>query len=134
MRLLAHRNQFQRRRARRRRKSYAKYTGVQRVVKKKFVLTFALCGLAIALVLAAVRLYILHHDPMYFYGEGEWFNSLSLILWPSVFYLALVEYEDPAKVVFVMWSVAIAFNAVIYGAVGWLVCRIARFMGLVRPD
>jgi hypothetical protein len=103
-------------------------------VKKKFVVIFALCGLGIALVLGAVRLYILHHQPLYFYGDGEWFNTLSLILWPSVSYLALVEYEDPVKVVFVMWSVAIAFNAVIYGAVGWLVWRFARFMELVRPD
>lgn len=103
-------------------------------MKKKFVGRFALCGLAIALVLAAVRLYILHHEPLYFYGDGMWFNTLSLILWPSVSYLALIEYKDPAKVVFVMWSVAILFNAIIYGVAGWLVWRFARFMELVRPD
>jgi MFS family permease len=103
-------------------------------MKKKFLVTLALCGLGIALVLAAVRLYIPDHDPLYFYGDGEWFNTLSLILWPSVFYLAILQYEDPAKVVFVVWSIAILFNAIIYGAVGWLVWRFARFMKLVRPD
>jgi hypothetical protein len=103
-------------------------------MKKKFVVTFALIGLCVALVLAAVRLYILHHEPLYFYGDGAWFNTLSLILWPSVAYLALVQYEDPAKVAFVMWSVAVLFNAIIYGAVGWLMWRFARLMELVKPD
>jgi hypothetical protein len=132
--LLAHRNQFQQRTHAVPAKKLSYRHWVWRIVKKKFVLTFALSGLSIAIVLAAVRLYILHHAPMYFYGDGVWFNVLSLILWPSVSYLALVESETPAKVAFVMWSVAILFNAVIYGAVGWLVWRFARFMELVRPD
>ena len=103
-------------------------------MKKKFVLTFALCGLGIALVLGALRLYILHHDPLYFYGDGEWFNTLSLILWPSVSYLAILQYADSTKEAVIVWSVAILFNAIVYGAVGWLVWRFAKFMELVRPD
>jgi hypothetical protein len=103
-------------------------------MKKKFLVTFTLCGLGIALVLTAVRLYILRHDPLYFDGDGAWFDTLSLILWPSVFYLSVLQDEEPAKTVFVVWSIAVLFNAIIYGAAGWLVWRFARFMELVKPD
>ena len=104
-------------------------------MKKKFLISFALCGLGVAILLAAARIYMLHnaspHDDVL--NEG-WFDILTLILWPSAIYLGILKSAEPAKVVFVVYSIAVSSNAIIYGGVGWLVWRFARFMELVKPD
>jgi hypothetical protein len=104
-------------------------------MKRKFVVRFALGGLGVALVLTGIRLYILHYEPLYFGTDGgDWFELLTLIFWPGAFYLTVLQDKEPAKVVFVVLSIAILFNGMIYGAVGWLVWRFARFMELVAAD
>jgi hypothetical protein len=70
---------------------------------------------------------MLYHDPQYRdVMYGGWFDTLTLILWPSSFYLTVLQNEEPAKVVFAVWSVGILLNPAIYVLVGWLVWRLIR--------
>jgi hypothetical protein len=96
-------------------------------MKKKIIVTFALFGLCVALVLAGARLYMLHNEPLYrevLYGE--WFEPLTLIFWPSAFYLSVMQADEPAKTAIVVWSIAILANPVIYACFGWLIWRVFR--------
>jgi hypothetical protein len=34
--------------------------------------------------------------------------------------------KEPVKVAVVVWSVAVVFNALIYGLVGWVVWRVSK--------
>jgi hypothetical protein len=96
-------------------------------VKRKFLFSFGCAGFFIAVLLAGIRLYMLYHEPQYQdVMYGGWFDTLTLILWPSAFYLTLLQSEEPAKVAFVVWSVAVLFNPLIYAVVGWLVWRLGR--------
>jgi hypothetical protein len=103
-------------------------------MKKKFLVTFALCGLGIAMVLAAVRLYMFYTDPLSDALNEGGFIVFTLVLWPGAFYLGILKDAEPAKQIFFVYGVAVLLNGAIYGAVGWLVWRFARFMELVRPD
>jgi hypothetical protein len=70
---------------------------------------------------------MLHHEPLYrdvLYGG--WFDTITLILWPSSFYLTIMVGKEPAKVVFVVWSIAVLLNPAIYALVGWLAWRLSR--------
>jgi len=102
-------------------------------MKKTLIVTFSLVGLFIAIVLAAVRLYMLHHEPHYrdvLYGS--WFDTLTLILWPSSFYLTIMVSNEPAKTGFVVWSIAVLFNPIIYGFAGWFFWRVSKPLGSAR--
>jgi len=105
-------------------------------MKKKFIVTSALCGLCIAAVLAAARFLVLHYVPLYLYSDdGDWFNILTLIAWPSAFYLTVLQdANEPARQVFFTVTIAVLFNAVIYSPIGWAVWRLARFLELFGPD
>jgi hypothetical protein len=89
-------------------------------VKRKFISSFGCVGLFVAVLLAGTRLYMLYHEPQYLY-EQRWFDTLTLILWPSSFYLTVLQSEEPAKVAFVVWTIAVLLNPAIYALVGWLV-------------
>ena len=96
-------------------------------MKKTLIVTFALFGLFVAIMLAAIRLYMLRHEPQYLDAlYGGWFDTLTLILWPGAFYLSIMVAEEPLKVAVVVWSIAILFNPLIYGFVGWVIWRISR--------
>ena|SRR2546422_8175677 len=102
-------------------------------MKKTVIVTFSLFGLFVAIVLAAVRLYMLHHEPLYrgvLYGA--WFDTLTLILWPGSFYLTVMVAKEPAKTAFVVWSIAVLFNPVIYGFVGWFFWRVSKPLSSAR--
>ena len=88
-------------------------------MKKKFVISFGLLGLLVAILLAGMRLYMLHHEPQFQdVMYGGWFDTVTLIFWPSAFYLSIMVAEEPIKVAAVVWSVAIFFNPIIYALVG----------------
>jgi|SRR5277367_3064433 hypothetical protein len=98
-------------------------------MKKKLIMTFSLFGLFVAVVLAAIRIYMLLHEPEYSDAlYSEWFTILTLVLWPSAFYLSILMEKEPMKVVITVWSVAILFNPLIYGIIGWAVWRISKFV------
>ncbi len=102
-------------------------------MKKTLIVTFGLLGLFVAIVLAAIRLYMLYHEPQYrdvLYGA--WFDTLTLILWPSSFYLTVMVSKEPPKVAVVVWSIAILLNPLIYGFVGWVVWRILKAVSPVQ--
>ena len=83
-------------------------------MKRKFLFNFACIGLFVAVLLAGIRLYMLYHEPQYQdVMYGGWFDTLTLIFWPNAFYLTVLQSKEPAKVVFVVCSVAILFNPVI---------------------
>jgi hypothetical protein len=90
-------------------------------VKRKFLLSFGGVGLFVAVLLAGTRLYMLGHEPQ-FRGAmyGGWFDILTLVLWPGAFYLTVLQSDEPAKVQFVVWSIAVLVNPAIYAFVGWL--------------
>jgi|ERR1035438_372843 hypothetical protein len=73
---------------------------------------------------SAVHAY--HEPPVSARNVWGWFDTLTFILWPGAFYLTLLQSEEPAKVAFVVWSIAVLFNPVIYAAVGWLVWQLGR--------
>ena len=96
-------------------------------MKKTIIVTFSLFGLFVAILLAGVRLYMLYHEPRYrdvLYGG--WFDTLTLIFWPRSFYLTVMVGKEPVKVAVVVWSVAVLFNALVYGLVGWVVWRVSK--------
>ena len=96
-------------------------------VKKRLIVTFALVGLFVAIILAAIRIYMLMHESEY--GDamyGGWFDIVTLVLWPSAFYLSILMEKESASVVIKVWTIAILFNPLIYAAVGWLIWRIAK--------
>jgi hypothetical protein len=94
-------------------------------VKRKVLFSFGCVGLFISVLLAGIRLYMLHHEPQYQdVMYGGWFDTLTLILWPSSLYLTVLQSEEPAKVAFVVWSVAVLLNPAIYALVGWVVWRL----------
>jgi hypothetical protein len=95
------------------------------MTQKKMVVVFGACGLAVAILLAGIRIYMLHQ---YQDVVGDWFNTLTLILWPSAFYLTVMQAKTPLAVAVVVWSVAILANALIYAFVGWIVWRVGRFL------
>jgi len=91
----------------------------------QILISFCCAGFFIAVLLAGIRLYMLYHEPQYQHVMyGGWFDTLTLILWPRRFLLTLLQSEGPAKVAFVVWSVAVLFNPVIYAAVGWLLWQL----------
>ena len=96
--------------------------------KKRIITTFALIGLLVAVILAAIRIYLLHDQTHYLDLYGGWFDIVTLVLWPSSFYLSILIQPEPATVVVVVWSISIFFNALIYAAVGWLLCRFAKIL------
>jgi len=95
------------------------------MTQKKIVVVFGACGLAVAFLLAGIRIYMLYQ---YQDVVGDWFNTLTLILWPSAFYLTVMQEKAPPTVVVVVWSVAIFANALIYAFVGWIAWRLGRLM------
>jgi hypothetical protein len=96
-------------------------------MRKTTTMTFSLIGLAVAVVLAAIRIYMLLHQPEYDDAlYSEWFTILTLVLWPSAFYLSILMEKEPASVVVKIWTIAILFNPLIYAGVGWTVSRISR--------
>ena len=96
-------------------------------MKRKFISSFGCVGLFVAVLLAGIRLYMLYHELQYWdVMYGGWFDTLTLILWPSSFYLTVLQSEEPAKVAFVVWSIAVLLNPAIYALVGWLVWRLLR--------
>jgi|HubBroStandDraft_4_1064222.scaffolds.fasta_scaffold105670_2 hypothetical protein len=106
---------------------YDRNCKVLRNMKKKIILTFALCGLCVALVFAGARLYMLRNEPLYREVlNGEWFDFLTLCFWPSAFYLSVMQADEPVKTAIVVWSIAILANPVIYACFGWLVWRVFR--------
>jgi len=93
------------------------------MTQRKTIVAFGVCGLTIAIVLAAIRLSLLYR----YRGDVEdWFNSLTLIFWPGAFYLTVMQAKAPATLALVVWSVAIFANALIYAFVGWIVWRLSR--------
>lgn len=95
------------------------------MTQRKTIVAFGVCGLTIAILLGAIRLYLLHR----YRGDVEdWFNSLTLIFWPGAFYLTVMQAKAPATVALVVWSVAIFANALIYAFVGGIVWRVSRFL------
>jgi hypothetical protein len=58
------------------------------------------------------------------------FDTLTLILWPSAFYLTVLQAKEPITVTVAVWALAIFFNALIYACVGWTVWCVSR---LLRP-
>jgi hypothetical protein len=101
-------------------------------VKKRLIVTFALVGLFVAIILAAIRIYMRMHESEY--GDaiyGGWFDIVTLVLWPSAFYLSILMEKESASVVIKVWTIAILFNPLIYAAVGWLIWRIAK---LANPE
>ena len=91
-------------------------------MRRKFLSSFGCVGLFVAVLLAGARLYMLYHEPQYRDVMcGGWFDTLTLILWPSSFYLTVLQSEEPAKVAFVVWTIAVLLNPAIYVLVGWLV-------------
>lgn len=94
-------------------------------MKRKFLSSFGCVGLFVAVLLAGIRLYMLYHEPQYLYAQ-RWFDTLTLILWPSSFYLTVLQSEEPAKVAFVVWTIAVLLNPAIYALIGWLVWRLLR--------
>jgi hypothetical protein len=93
----------------------------------KFIRGFSLVGLAVAIVLAAIRIYMLSEWPSYLYQPGsEWFDIVMLALWPGAFYLTVLQDKEPLRTVAVVYTIAIVLNPLIYGAAGWLVCSALR--------
>jgi hypothetical protein len=95
-------------------------------MKKKIVIGFASFGFFMAIVLAAVRLFMLYHAAEY--GDvlyGQFFTYFTLALWPGSFYLTILQAKEPVQTVVVVWIVAIVFNAVWYGFVGWVFSKVA---------
>ena len=96
-------------------------------MKRKFLSGLGCVGLFVAVLLAGIRLCMLYHEPRYqdvLYGG--WFDTITLILWPSSFYLTVLQSKESAKVAFVVWTIAVLFNPAIYALVGWLVWRLLR--------
>jgi hypothetical protein len=98
------------------------------MTQKKMVVRFSGCGLAVAILLAAIRIYMLYQYPDVVYGDGPWFNTFTLILWPGAFYLTVMQAKAPVNVAAVVWSVAIFSNGLIYAFVGWIVWCVSRFL------
>jgi hypothetical protein len=95
------------------------------MTQRKTIVAFGVCGLTIAILLAAIRLYLLYR----YRGEVEdWFNSLTLIFWPGAFYLTVMQARAPVTVALVVWSVAIFANTLVYAFVGWIAWRVSRFL------
>ena len=102
----------------------------------KFLFSFGCVGLFVAVLLAGIRLYMLYHEPQYQnVMYGGWFETLTLILWPSSCYLTLLQSEEPAKVAFAVWSVAVLLNPVIYASLDGLCkgCAAARANAVTVP-
>jgi hypothetical protein len=89
------------------------------MTQKKTIVAFGVCGLTVAILLAAIRVYMLYEYQDVIYGD--WFDTFTLILWPSAFYLTVMQAKAPVTVAVVVWSVAIFSNALIYAFVGWMV-------------
>jgi hypothetical protein len=94
------------------------------MTQKRTVLIFGAFGLAVAVLLAGIRIYLLYQ----YQDVVDWFNTLTLIVWPSAFYLTVMQAKAPPTVAAVVWSVAIFANALIYAFVGWIVWRVGRFL------
>jgi hypothetical protein len=102
-------------------------------VKRKFVLAFGSVGIIVAVLLGAVRLCILHYSPESLHGgEFGWLDTLTLTLWPSAFYLTVLQAKEHTGAQVIVWGLAIVFNAPIYGLVGWFAWRLSKAMNLVR--
>jgi hypothetical protein len=97
--------------------------------QKKIVVIFGACGLIVAILLGVIRIYLLYQYPDVVYGNGEWFNTFTLILWPGAFYLTILQAKEPITKVVIVFSIAIAANALIYVFVGWIVLRARRLLG-----
>jgi hypothetical protein len=85
----------------------------------KFVRLFSLAGLAVAILLAMIRVSLSAPD-------ATWFDTLTLALWSSAFYLAVLQAREQVKIVAAAYAIAISLNPLVYGAVGWLVWRTLR--------
>lgn len=79
-------------------------------MKKKFIVTFALCGAGIALVIGTVRLYLFYTDPLSDVLNSDAFFILTLILWPGSFYLGILKDAEPLKEVLFVFVVAVLFK------------------------
>jgi hypothetical protein len=95
--------------------------------KRRLVVTCSVLGLFIAVSFAAARLYMLSRAPLYESAlYGGWFDTMTLIFWPSSFYLTVMVGKATVGRAIIVWSIAILFNAPIYGGVGWLIWRLSR--------
>src|ERR1700689_2284775 len=95
-------------------------------MKKRIVIGFGAFGLFMAIVLAAVRIFMLYHAAEY--GDvlyGQFFTYFTLALWPGSFYLTVMQAKQPVQTAVVVWIVAIVLNAVLYGFVGWMFSKVA---------
>ena len=55
-----------------------------------------------------------------------WFDILTVILWPSSIYLAILSRREPVQVHVGVWSIAVFFNPLIYGFTGWVIWRLTH--------
>ena len=95
-------------------------------MKKKIVIGFSAFGMFMAIVLAAVRIFMLYHAAEY--GDvlyGEFFTYFTLAIWPGSFYLTILQAKQPVQTAVVVWIVAIVLNGVLYGFVGWVFSKVA---------
>ena len=95
----------------------------------KFITRFALVGFSVAVLMASINLYLLHAHSAWVYSPNNgWYDVLILAVWPSAIGLMVLQTRDPVSDVVAIYSIAIVFNALIYGAVGWLVWIAAKTM------
>jgi cobalamin synthase len=64
------------------------------MTQKRTVLIFGAFGLAVAVLLAGIRIYLLYQ----YQDVVDWFNTLTLIVWPSAFYLTVMQAKAPPTV------------------------------------
>jgi hypothetical protein len=106
---------------------------VGRTRKSRFVLVFALVGLVFALVLGAMRIYLVHSGALdRDLSFGAAFDELTVTLWPGGFYLSLIEANDSFGQMALIATIAILSNALLYGLIGWAVWTVLRFLRLVK--
>jgi hypothetical protein len=102
-------------------------------MKWKFIARFALVGFSVAVLMASTRLYLLHAHSSWLYSrDSAWYDVLTFAVWPGAIYLMILQSREPIPTVVAVFSIAIVFNALIYGAVGWLVWKTATAMRWVE--
>ena len=87
--------------------------------QRRFVAVAAAIGVAVPVIWMAVYWAFLHGNPALIHSvrSAVHFDRVLIVLWPSWLFLV----ADPEERSVVIPVAAIAVNAVLYGAVGWLV-------------
>ena len=71
--------------------------------KRKSLLGLDYLSLFMAIVLAAVRLFMIYHAADYSdVLDGDFFTYFTLALWPGSFYLTILQAEEPVQRVVVV--------------------------------